>query len=420
LPRAVRTVRIVTLALIALAAGVAVASAAAEPGGATPGDMPTTPTGTTAPTGTATAPATPAAVAPLHLHAAALTQDGRALVLRLATSHAWTGATLAADGRSLCLRLVYKTTAFTSRDVCVARTGAGTTLTLSRVLPSGGHGPSHPLRARVRRPDGRSLLARIDPAAIGIPYAPLRWRVLSSIDGCAIATGATCFETLPPAGALLRLRVPLPTGCTAHGPAYVSNGSRRQHVVALTFDDGPWPDTPAFLSLLEHAHVPATFFMIGRQVAGHGGLLRRMLADGDAIGDHTWSHALVAGGGPYAASQIGATATAIQRASGFQPCLFRAPYGAVGPGLIATARGLGFTTIQWDVDPRDWSLPGTGAIEARVLGSVRNGSIVLMHDGGGPRGQTLAALPAIIGTLKARGYRFATVDQLTGATLRYG
>lgn len=411
MPGAARILRVTLLVLLALAAGVAVASAAAESGGATPGEAP--------PTTETTAPSAPAAVAPLHLHATSLTQDGRALVLRIATSRAWTPATLASNGQSLCLRVVYKTTAFTSRDICVARLGTTVRLTFARVLHSGRHGPAHPLAARVRRPDGRSLVARFDPRPIGIPYAPLRWRVLSTIDGCQLTAGASCFESLPPSGTLLRLRPPLPTGCTAHGPAYVTNGSRAQRVVALTFDDGPWSDTPDFLNVLERAHVPATFFMVGRQVAGHRTLLRRMLADGDVIGDHTWSHALVAGGGAFAAGQIRSTANAIQRTSGFRPCLFRAPYGAVGPGLLATAHGLGFTTIEWDVDPRDWSRPGSGAIETRVLSSVRNGSIVLMHDGGGPRGQTLAALPMIIAALRARGYGFATVARLTGATLRY-
>jgi peptidoglycan-N-acetylglucosamine deacetylase len=408
--RSLRLLRVVAISLLVFATGVAVAHAAAEPGGASPGETPTPP---------ATAPSGPVAAAPLHLHATSLTQDGRALVLRIATSRPWDPTTLAENGESLCLRVVYKAGAFTSRDICVVRSDTTVRLTFARVLRSGGHGPAHRLAARVRRPDGRSLLARFDPQIVGIPYAPLRWRVLSTTDGCQLAAGAACFESLPASGTLLRLRPPLPRGCTAHGPAYATNGSRTQHVVALTFDDGPWSDTPAFLNVLERAHVPATFFMIGDQVAGHDALLRRMLADGDIIGDHTWSHALVAGGGPFATSQILSTANAIQHASGFRPCLFRAPYGAVGPGLIATAQGLGFTTIEWDVDPRDWSRPGTGAIEARILGSVRNGSIVLMHDGGGPRGQTLAALPTIIGTLKARGYGFVTVAQLTGATLRY-
>lgn len=407
-----RIVLLAALAGLLLAAGVA-AAAASGPGGAAPGEAPTP-----SPT-TPTVPA-PAAPTPLHLHAATLTQDGAALVLSLSTSSAWTPATLKSARQSLCLRLVYKTTAFASRDVCVARHGTAVTLAYFRVLQSGGHGPSHPLSARVRRPGPRSLVVRFDPAKLGIPYTSVRWRVLSSTDGCRIADGAACFEALPASGAVLSLRSPLPVGCTPAGPSYVTNGSRSRRVVALTFDDGPSAYTSAVLDVLKREQVHATFFLIGGQVAANAALARRELAEGNMIGDHTWTHANVSGGGAFASGQIGSTAGAIQRATGFRPCLFRAPYGAVSSSLIGVARGLGFATIQWDVDPRDWSLPGSGAIASRILGSVRNGSIVLMHDGGGPRSQTLAALPGIIDALKTRGYRFATVTELTGATLRYG
>jgi peptidoglycan/xylan/chitin deacetylase (PgdA/CDA1 family) len=94
--------------------------------------------------------------------------------------------------------------------------------------------------------------------------------------------------------------------------------------------------------------------------------------------------------------------------------VFRPPYGAYGAGVVAAGRRLGLATVLWNVDPRDWALPGTGTIVGRVLAQVRRGSIVLSHDGGGPRGQTLAAYPAIIEALKARGYRFRTVPQLLG------
>ena len=190
--------------------------------------------------------------------------------------------------------------------------------------------------------------------------------------------------------------------------------------MALTFDDGPSPYTAAVLDVLKREQVHATFFLIGQQVAGGASLVRRELADGHMLADHTWSHANVSGGGAFASGQITSTASAIQKATGFRPCLFRAPYGAVSGSLIGVAHGLGFTTIEWDVDPQDWSLPGSGAIYSRIVSTTHNGSIILMHDGGGPRSQTLAALPGIIHTLKARGYGFVTVDQLTGARLRYG
>ena len=411
MPRLRRIVLLAALAALLLAGGVA-AAAASGPGGAAPGQVPTpAPTTPTAPSGTPT---------PLHLNAATLTQDRGALVLSLSTSSDWTPQTLKRRGQSLCLRLVYKTTSFASRDVCVARGGSTTSLAYYRVLKSGGHGPSHPLSARLRRPGGRSLVARFDPAALGIPYSSVRWRVLSSTDGCQIASGAACFEALPASGAVLTLKAPLPVGCTPAGPAYVTNGSRGKRVVALTFDDGPSAYTSAVLDILKREQIHATFFLIGSQVGPNAALARRELAEGHMIGDHTWNHADVSRGGAFASGEIGSTASAIERATGFRPCLFRAPYGAVSSSLIGVAHGLGFTTIQWDVDPQDWARPGSGAIAARILSHVTNGSIVLMHDGGGPRSQTLAALPGIIDTLKARGYSFETVTELTGATLRYG
>jgi peptidoglycan/xylan/chitin deacetylase (PgdA/CDA1 family) len=390
------------------------AATAAGPGGASPGG------GTPDGGGTTTTPAPPAAPTPLHLHAATLRQDGGALVLSLATSRPWTPASLAAGKQSLCLRLVYERNGFASRDLCVVPGAGKPRLAYFRVLRSGGHGPRHLLAARVRRPDGRSLVARFDPAKLKIPYRSLRWRVLSSTSGCSIADGAACFEALPADGAILRLRAPQPVGCSVPGASYVTNGPRGRRVVALTFDDGPGPTTGAVLDVLRRERAPATFFLIGQQVASGAALVKRMLADGHMIAGHSWNHANLSAGGVLASGQISSTAHAIQRASGFRPCLWRAPYGAVSPALIGVARGLGETTVQWDVDTNDWRLPGSGTIAARVLSGVRNGSIVLMHDAGGPRGQTLAALPQIIRGLRARGYGFVTVTELLGARMRFG
>jgi peptidoglycan-N-acetylglucosamine deacetylase len=225
----------------------------------------------------------------------------------------------------------------------------------------------------------------------------------------------------PARPSLARLHVPQVVGCVPSGPPFVFNGPTNKHEIALTFDDGPWPDTPQFLDILERAHVHATFFQIGQQVGTFGRAVdRRMLADGDMIGDHTWSHATVSGAGPFAAAQISQTAAAIRRVTGgFTPCLFRAPGGAFSSALIAEARSMGFTTIQWNVDPRDWARPGTGAILGNVLSNARNGAIVIQHDGGGDRSQTLAALPQEISALRARGFQFVTVTELLGQRLIY-
>jgi peptidoglycan/xylan/chitin deacetylase (PgdA/CDA1 family) len=209
-----------------------------------------------------------------------------------------------------------------------------------------------------------------------------------------------------------------PVGCRAGGPriarAEGTPRAVRRREVALSFDDGPAAITRSFVRMLRAERVPATFFVIGEQVSpAYRAVMREELRDGDAIGDHTWSHPDLVYSGEVA-SQIRGTREVIRRETGYQPCLFRPPYGAYDAAVVDAARTLGLATVTWDVDPQDWALPGTAAIEQRVLAQVRPGSIILSHDGGGPRGETLAAYPDIIASLRRRGYRFVTVPQLLG------
>ena len=113
------------------------------------------------------------------------------------------------------------------------------------------------------------------------------------------------------------------------------------------------------------------------------------------------------------------TSAAIKATSGFEPCLWRPPYGAFNSGAVSLARSLGLITVNWDVDTQDWSLPGTATIYQRAVSGARNGSIILQHFGGGPRYETLSALPQEIATLRQRGYRFVTVAELLGLRLIY-
>jgi peptidoglycan/xylan/chitin deacetylase (PgdA/CDA1 family) len=371
------------------------------------------------------AAANPGAVAPIRVHASSLRQVGPRLVWHVDTEDPFSANELARDRRSLCLLIERVSEATVVGQVCVKHPGdrRRPKLVYRRVTRSGGVG-GEVIEAAVSRTNAQDLTASFLPASVGVDYRPLRWQVLSTARPPACIPASPdplgCTARFPAAPALARLYAPQPTRCGVRGPAYVTNGARARRLVALTFDDGPWPDTPQFLGVLERAHVPATFFMIGEQVAGHDALLRRMLADGDMIGNHTWSHPNVAGAGANAASQISRTAVAIRQTSGgFTPCLFRAPYGAVSGTLISEVRGMGLTTIQWDVDPTDWARPGTDAIYQRVVGAVQSGSIVIQHDGGGNRAQTLAALPREIDTLKARGYKFVTVTDLLGLQLSY-
>jgi peptidoglycan/xylan/chitin deacetylase (PgdA/CDA1 family) len=205
-----------------------------------------------------------------------------------------------------------------------------------------------------------------------------------------------------------------PVGCVRRGPAVAYTHGPRRKEVALSFDDGPFALTPDFVRMLKANHAVATFFMIGEQVTSrYRATLREELRDGDALGDHTFTHPdLVLSGG--VRSQLQRTLQAIRGLGGYTPCVFRPPYGAYDSSVVRTAASLRLATILWEVDPSDYTLPGVSAIRQRVLAQVMPGSIVLSHDGGGPRGQTLAAYPGIVAALRARGYRFVTVPQLLG------
>ena len=204
-----------------------------------------------------------------------------------------------------------------------------------------------------------------------------------------------------------------PVRCTRNGPVLERHGPTRGRRVALTFDDGPGLYTGRILRTLERLRARATFFLVGRQVAGRARLVREELAGGNELGNHTWNHSSADAHG-----ELGFTSALIRRVTGFEPCLFRAPYGDERRVLVRNARRLGMTTVGWDVDPRDWARPGAAEIAKRVVGAAHPGAIVVMHDGGGVRAETAAALPRIIRGLRRRGYRLATVSELLAPAKR--
>ncbi|MGH2868003.1 MAG: polysaccharide deacetylase family protein [Solirubrobacteraceae bacterium] len=366
---------------------------------------------------------------PLAVQSASLTQAGQQLVWRVTMAAPFSPGALKAAGRSLCLLLERHRTGTVSGRLCLIgpRAGASGARLVYQTVTRAGVGRAAVITATVTPDGAHGLSATFDPSAFGLGYAPLRWQVLSTLRSppCQPTSPGSdsCVTLFPERPASTSLHTPQLVGCVDSGSPFVNHGPRIGHMIALTFDDGPWYQTAQFLTLLERYRVPATFFEVGVHVAGFGqggAIERRMLADGDMIGDHTWNHADVSAGGPFAAGEISQTAEAIKQAThGFTPCLFRAPFGAVGPGLLRTATSLGFKTIQWDIDPRDWATPGVGAIYGNVMSNAHPGAIILQHDGGGNRAETLAALPREIKSLKARGYRFVTITQLLGMKLLY-
>jgi peptidoglycan/xylan/chitin deacetylase (PgdA/CDA1 family) len=180
------------------------------------------------------------------------------------------------------------------------------------------------------------------------------------------------------------------------------------HEAALTFDDGPSDYTAGVLGVLRQLGVPATFFTVGYEAAARPDLLRAEAAQNSSIETHTWDHADLTRLPPAGIdSELQRGMSAIQAATGQRPTCFRPPYGATNSTVVAEASKLGLTQILWNVDPSDYLRPGVGAIVSNVLGAANGRGLVIgMHDGGGDRSQTIAALPAIISGLRARGYSF--------------
>ena len=183
-----------------------------------------------------------------------------------------------------------------------------------------------------------------------------------------------------------------------------------QRVVALTFDDGPGPFTPQVLSVLQRFQVPATFFEIGEEVARYPQYSKMVAAAGYPVEDHTWSHPdLSTLPTPAVDSQIDMTQAEIRTVTGTTPQCVRPPYDAWDSGVLGEIASRGLTTMSYSVDPKDWTLPGAQTIADRVVGAAFPGAVVDLHDAGGDRSQTVAALPQIITRLRAKGYSFVSI-----------
>ncbi len=189
----------------------------------------------------------------------------------------------------------------------------------------------------------------------------------------------------------------------------------RDKVFALTFDDGPWPEyTREMLAVLAANKVKATFYMVGQEVSRRPEIAREVLAAGHAIGNHSWDHPSRPRN-PIA--QIQKTDAEIKKQLGFRPTTFRPPYGLLKNGMAKQAMRENDPVLIWSADSGDWGRPGASRIANRIISQATPGGISLMHDGGGDRSQSVAALPRIIQTLRARGYRFVTIPELL--RLRY-
>ena len=199
----------------------------------------------------------------------------------------------------------------------------------------------------------------------------------------------------------------------AKGPRLAfSRVAVRDKYIAITFDDGPHPqNTPRLLDMLRARNIKATFYMVGSNADAYPQVVRRVVAEGHEIGNHSYTHRLFSKMSDADIRQeLSRTRDAIVRAAGVQPRTLRPPYG----GMLQRQREwvnaeFGYPIILWSVDPLDWRRPGASVVCSRILKSTTAGGIVLVHD---LHSQTVDAMPATLDGLLQRGFKFVTVSQL--------
>lgn len=187
--------------------------------------------------------------------------------------------------------------------------------------------------------------------------------------------------------------------------------------IALTFDDGPDSKyTPKVLDILKEHDVKATFFLVGKQVKAYPKVAKRIVDEGHTVGNHSWSHQKLTGLKPAALQeQVKLAQKEIAAATGVEPALMRAPYGALSDGVLDCLGDLQLQHVMWTIDPKDWNGTSVAEMRKNIMKHARPGGIILLHSFGGRKDaldHTLQLLPLIIGDLRKEGYEFATVDRM--------
>jgi peptidoglycan/xylan/chitin deacetylase (PgdA/CDA1 family) len=202
-------------------------------------------------------------------------------------------------------------------------------------------------------------------------------------------------------------KVPPPGVKTTYNSVSVS-----QPYIAMTFDDGPHATfTPRLLDILKERNIKATFFLVGQNAREYPAIVRRILAEGHELGNHTWDHgSLSSMSAQKVHDELAKTHQAVLDASGYNMRIMRPPYGATNARVKQQCWDeFGYATIIWSVDPFDWKRPGSKVVEQRILSGVHPGAIILAHD---IHGGTIDAMPDTLDALLSKGYRFVTVSQL--------
>jgi peptidoglycan/xylan/chitin deacetylase (PgdA/CDA1 family) len=184
-------------------------------------------------------------------------------------------------------------------------------------------------------------------------------------------------------------------------------------VIALTFDDGPWPGSTAkVLDILKKNNIKSTFFVVGQNVKNYPELTKRIVTEGHTIANHTWHHWYHHMNPQTAAYEVANTTDIIYKTTGVKTSLFRPPGGNMKNGVVDYAKSNKYAVIMWSSDSVDYSRLAVPRLINNIFRAAKPGGIVLMHDGGGDRSHTIKALPEIINKFRKQGYEFVTVPEL--------
>ncbi len=205
--------------------------------------------------------------------------------------------------------------------------------------------------------------------------------------------------------------IPPPLDLDMRGTSLLWAGSPNKQAVALTFDDGPIPGkTGELLRILKENQAFATFFVVGSKASEHPELIQQVIAEGHEVGNHTQSHRnLTKAGAKEIQAEVKLCQEAVNKAVGFRPTLFRAPYGAANMTTLSVLSHFGLTAVFWSIDTRDWAAKESSTITSAVLDHIQNGDVILFHE---HSSKTITALPGIIQELQKRGFVCVSISQL--------
>jgi peptidoglycan/xylan/chitin deacetylase (PgdA/CDA1 family) len=266
--------------------------------------------------------------------------------------------------------------------------------------------------AKVRFPVPGKVRAVVPTAAIGLEPGTYSWGIEFSKGTCG--QEEDCSGTFSSDGESFELAQALPVGCSGGKGEVVRRASGADSQVALTFDDGPGSFSEGAVEALKRHGARGTFFPVGQLVRTDPETLRGIIEAGNELGNHSDDHSQLPD-----KDNIEAATEAIVEATGFRPCLFRAPYGLTDAAQSETLRKLKLDSILWDVDTNDYSGSSAEMIAETIISEATPGSIVLLHDGGGDRSQLAPALDIAIPELQSRGLELVTVTELLGQKFLY-